>query len=308
LAGRADPMRALKNCSRKHSPVPERGGAITALAVLKVAARSALGQGFCREVPSHRILEDNDLPAQSGIAVVTASASGIGREIARSLGRDGYRVVISDIDREGGAALARELDAEFRTCDMRQPAEIEALFDGLGPIDVLVNNAGIAGPTRPLPEISREQWQEVIDVNLTAAFLTCRIAVPGMIAARKGSIVNLSSVAGKIGYPNRSPYCASKWAVLGLTASLAREVGRHGVRVNAILPGTVRGPRIADVIAKYAQANGIGNAEAERHYLARQATEAYVEPAEVAEMVSYLCSPHARSITGQFIGVDGGFE
>jgi NAD(P)-dependent dehydrogenase (short-subunit alcohol dehydrogenase family) len=96
--------------------------------------------------------------------------------------------------------------------------------------------------------------------------------------------------------------------VLGLTASLAREVGRHGVRVNAILPGTVRGPRITAVIAQYAQKNDISEAEAERHYLGRQATEAYVEATEIAAMVSYLCSPAARSITGQFIGVDGGFE
>jgi NAD(P)-dependent dehydrogenase (short-subunit alcohol dehydrogenase family) len=253
-------------------------------------------------------LEENNLPEPSGIAVVTASASGIGLEIARVLRRDGYRVVLSDIDRERGEVAAKELQAEFRTCDMRRPEQIETLFEGLGRIAVLVNNAGIAGPTRPLPEISRAQWQEVIDINLTAAFLTCRIVVPGMVAAGKGSIVNISSVAGKIGYPDRSPYCASKWAVLGLTASLAREVGRHGVRVNAIMPGTVRGPRITNVIARYAERNGVDVEAAERHYLARQATEAYVEPTEIAEMVSYLCSPHARSITGQFLGVDGGFE
>jgi NAD(P)-dependent dehydrogenase (short-subunit alcohol dehydrogenase family) len=252
--------------------------------------------------------EESDLPTQSGIAVVTASASGIGLEIARILRRDGYRIVLSDIDRERGAAAAQELQSEFRACDMRVPAEIEALFDGLGPIDVLVNNAGISGPTLPLPEISLAQWQEVIDVNLTAAFLTCRIVVPGMVVARRGSVVNMSSVAAKIGYADRSPYCASKWAVLGLTASLAREVGRYGVRVNAILPGTVRGPRIANVIAQFAQRNGISSEDAERHYLARQATGAYVEPTEIAETVSYLCSPRARSITGQFIGVDGGFE
>jgi NAD(P)-dependent dehydrogenase (short-subunit alcohol dehydrogenase family) len=252
--------------------------------------------------------KESGLPTQPGIAVVTASASGIGFEIARILRRDGFRVVLSDIDRGRGAAAARELQAEFRACDMRVPTEVEALFDGLGPIEVLVNNAGIAGPTLPLPQISLPQWQEVIDVNLTAAFLACRIVVPGMVAARSGSIVNLSSVAGKIGYPDRSPYCASKWAVLGLTASLAREVSRYGVRVNAILPGTVRGPRIAYVIAQYAQRNGISIEAAERHYLARQATEAYIEPVEIAEMVSYLCSPRARSITGQFIGVDGGFE
>jgi NAD(P)-dependent dehydrogenase (short-subunit alcohol dehydrogenase family) len=191
---------------------------------------------------------------------------------------------------------------------VRQPADIEALFAGLEGIEVLVNNAGISGPTRPLPQITLSEWQEVMDVNLTAPFLACRLVVPAMVAAGRGSIVNLSSVAGTIGYPDRSPYCASKWAVLGLTASLAREVGRHGVRVNAILPGTVRGPRIAGVIARYAEQNGIPFAEAERHYLGRQATGAYIEPQEIAAMVSYLCSPAARSITGQFLGVDGGFE
>ncbi len=248
------------------------------------------------------------MPEQQGIAVVTASASGIGLEIARTLARDGYRVVLSDVDAARGEAAARELKAEFRPCDLRRPAEIERLLAGLGTIEVLVNNGGISGPTRPLPEITLAKWQEVMDVNLTAQFLACRLVVPGMVAAGRGSIVNLSSVAGRIGYPNRSPYCASKWAVLGLTASLAREVGAHGVRVNAILPGTVRGPRIAGVIERYAQQNAISVADAERHYLGRQATGAYIEPSEIAAMVSYLCSPAARSITGQFIGVDGGFE
>jgi NAD(P)-dependent dehydrogenase (short-subunit alcohol dehydrogenase family) len=242
------------------------------------------------------------------IAVVTASASGIGLEIARALLRDGYRVILSDIDRARGEAVAAELGGEFRACDVRKPEQIEALFAGLGSIAVLVNNAGIAGPTAALPQVEIAQWKDVVDINLTAMFLTCRLVVPGMVAAGKGVIVNMSSVAGKIGYPNRSPYCATKWAVLGLTASLAREVGEHGIRVNAILPGAVRGPRIERVIAAHAQAENIGIAEAERYYLARQATGAFIEPQEIAEMVSYLCTPHARSITGQFIGVNGGFE
>ncbi len=242
------------------------------------------------------------------VAVVTASASGIGREIARALTRDGYRTIVSDIDVANGEAAAAELGAEFRRCDVRRPTDIEALFDGLGPVTVLVNNAGISGPTAAVPQIEIAQWQDVVDVNLTAMFLTCRLVVPGMVAAGHGIIVNMSSVAGTIGYPNRSPYCATKWAVLGLTASLAREVGKNGVRVNAILPGTVRGPRIESVIAGYAEQNDISIAEAEQWYLARQATGAYIEPQEIAEMVSYLASPKARSITGQFIGVNGGFE
>ncbi|MBI1204093.1 MAG: SDR family oxidoreductase [Rhodopseudomonas sp.] len=242
------------------------------------------------------------------VAVVTASASGIGREIARVLVRDGYRTIVSDIDVARGQETAAELNAEFRACDVRQASQIEALFDGLGTIDVLVNNAGISGPTAPLHQIEIAQWQDVVDVNLTAMFMACRLVVPGMLAAGKGVIVNMSSVAGTIGYPNRSPYCATKWAVLGLTGSLAREVGKNGIRVNAILPGTTRGPRIESVIAGYAEKNNISVADAEAWYLARQATGAYVEPQEIAEMVSYLCSPKARSITGQFIGVNGGFE
>ena len=242
------------------------------------------------------------------VAVVTASASGIGREIARVLVRDGYRTIVSDIDVARGQETAAELNAEFRACDVRRASQIEALFDGLGTIDVLVNNAGISGPTAPLHQIDVAQWQDVVDVNLTAMFMACRLVVPGMLAAGKGVIVNMSSVAGTIGYPNRSPYCATKWAVLGLTGSLAREVGKNGIRVNAILPGTTRGPRIESVIAGYADKNNITVAEAEAWYLARQATGAYVEPQEIAEMVSYLCSPKARSITGQFIGVNGGFE
>ena len=242
------------------------------------------------------------------VAVVTASASGIGRESARALARDGYRVIVSDVDIDRGEATAAEIKAEFRACDVRKPDQIDALFSGLGTIAVLVNNAGIAGPTAPLTEIDLATWNDSININLTAMFLTCRIAVPGMVTAGKGTIVNMSSVAGKIGYPNRSPYCATKWGVLGLTASLAREVGRHGVTVNAILPGAVRGDRIERVIAAHARAENIGIEQAERYYLARQATEAFIEPQEIAEMISYLCTPAARSITGQFIGVNGGFE
>jgi NAD(P)-dependent dehydrogenase (short-subunit alcohol dehydrogenase family) len=240
--------------------------------------------------------------------VVTASASGIGRETARALVRDGYRVIVSDVDVAKGEATAAELKAEFRPCDVRKPAEIEALFKGLGTIRVLVNNAGIAGPTTPLPEIDLATWQDSIDINLTSMFLTCRIVVPGMITAGKGTIVNMSSVAGKIGYANRTPYSATKWAVLGLTASLARECGPHGVTVNAILPGAVRGDRIERVIAAYARAQNVGLKEAEAYYLTRQATGAFIEPQEIAEMISYLATPKARSITGQFIGVNGGFE
>jgi len=129
-----------------------------------------------------------------------------------------------------------------------------------------------------------------------------------LMRGQGGAIINMASVAAKIGYPNRAPYAASKRAVLGFTASLAREVAEHGIRVNAILPGSVRGERIMRVIRAYAQANGLSEADATAHYLRRQATGRLVEPEEIAAMVLHLASDAARSITGQFISIDGGFE
>lgn len=241
-------------------------------------------------------------------ALVTASAAGIGLVTVRRLRAAGWEVVLSDLPSSDGAACAAEIGAEWVPCDLRDPRQIAALAEAAGDVGLLVNNGGIAGPTLPVAEMPPEAWNEVLAVNLTAPFLLCRALVPRMVAAGAGLIVNIASVAAKIGYPNRSPYAASKWGLLGLTATLAREVGAAGVRVNAILPGSVRGPRIAAVIAAYAEANGLPLREAEAHYLRRQATGRFVEPEEIAETILFLASDAARSITGQFLGVDGGFE
>ena len=242
------------------------------------------------------------------LVAITAAAGGIGLAIAEALAERGYDVVLSDIDADKGEREARRLGARFRRCDVREPAEIEALLEGLDPLYGLVNNAGIAGPTAPVPEIAPAAWREVLDANLTAAFLACRIAAPRMTAAGEGAIVNMGSVAGRVGFAGRAPYCASKWGLLGLTATLARELGPSGVRVNAVLPGSVRGERMRGVIERFARSRGITVAEAEDYYLRRQATGRFVEPREVAETVAFLLGDSARSITGQFIGVDGGFE
>jgi NAD(P)-dependent dehydrogenase (short-subunit alcohol dehydrogenase family) len=241
-------------------------------------------------------------------ALVTASASGIGLVTVRRLRAAGWEVVLSDLPESEGAARAAECGAEWVPCDLRDAAQIAALAAAAGEVGLLVNNGGLAGPTLPVAEMPPEAWEEVLAVNLTAPFLLCRALVPRMVAAGAGLVVNIASVAAKIGYPNRSPYAASKWGLLGLTATLAREVGAAGVRVNAILPGSVRGPRIAAVIAAYAVANRVPLAEAEAHYLRRQATGRFVEPEEIAETILFLASDAARSITGQFLGVDGGFE
>ena len=151
------------------------------------------------------------------LAVVTASASGIGLKIAEALIRNGFRVVMSDIDGVRGAAEAARLGAVFRSCDVRDDAQLVALFEGLGTVSALVNNVGIAGPTAPVWELPVAAFREVVEVNLISHFRACQLAVPGMMAARAGAIVNLASVAGKIGFVNRSPYAASKWGVRGLT-------------------------------------------------------------------------------------------
>jgi NAD(P)-dependent dehydrogenase (short-subunit alcohol dehydrogenase family) len=241
------------------------------------------------------------------LAVVTASASGIGLVVAKALAADGWQVAMSDID-PAGEAEARKIGASFTLCDMGKPAEIKAMFAQLGPATLLVNNSGMAGPTLPVAELPVEEWQRVIDVNLTAHFVCAQCVIPGMIARGGGVIVNMSSVAGRIGQPNRAPYVASKWGVRGLTATLARELAPYNIRCNAILPASVRGARIERVIKAYAEKNRISVAEAEQHYLSRQASRAYVEPEEIAETILFLASDKAKSITGQFIGLDGAFD
>lgn len=243
-----------------------------------------------------------------GKALITAAASGIGAAIALKAKAEGFEVTISDIDRPGGERLAAEHGLAFVPCDLTVEAEIVALVRRVGAVGLLVNNGGISGPTAPVTEVSTADWERVFAVNVTAPFIACREMVPLMRAAGGGAIVNMASVAAKIGYPNRAAYAASKRAVLGLTASLAREVGGDGITVNAVLPGAVRGERIEGVIARYAEANGVTLAEAQAVYLGRQATGRFIEPEEIAALVVFLASGAARSITAEFISVDGGFE
>jgi NAD(P)-dependent dehydrogenase (short-subunit alcohol dehydrogenase family) len=241
-------------------------------------------------------------------ALVTAAASGIGLVVVRALRDAGWTVVLSDLPGSEGALRAAECGADWVPCDLRDPAQIAALAEDAGDVFLLVNNGGIAGPTLHVADMPPEDWAEVMAVNLTAPFLLSRAVVPGMAARGAGVIVNMASVAARIGHPGRSPYVASKWGLLGFTATLAREVGAQGIRVNAILPGSVRGERIARVLSAYAEANALAPDEAEARYLARQATGRFVEPEEIAATVLFLASDAARSITGQFIGVDGGFQ
>ncbi|WP_198384036.1 SDR family NAD(P)-dependent oxidoreductase [Roseomonas sp. KE2513] len=240
--------------------------------------------------------------------LITAAAAGIGAAIARRAKADGYDVIISDVDQEKGEQLAKEVGLTFVRCDLAREAEVVSLIGQVGLVDLLVNNGGVSGPTAPVAEVSTADWERVFAVNVTATFVACREMVRLMRPAGRGTIVNMSAAAAKIGYPNRAAYAASKRAVLGLTASLAREVGADGIRVNAVLPAAVRGERMDTVIERYATANGVSIAQAEATYLRRQVTGRFIEPEEIAALILFLATDEARSITGEFISIDGGFE
>jgi NAD(P)-dependent dehydrogenase (short-subunit alcohol dehydrogenase family) len=184
----------------------------------------------------------------------------------------------------------------------------EDLRQSLGGLDVLINNAGIAGPTAAVEDIDPEGWSRTLVVNITGQFLCARRAVPLLKAAGGGSIINVSSAAGRLGYPLRTPYAASKWAVIGFTKSLAMELGPHDIRVNALLPGIVAGDRMRRVIAARAAAQNVSYDEIAGRYLAQVSLRRMVSYDDLAAMVLFLCSPEGRNISGQSLGVCGNVE
>jgi NAD(P)-dependent dehydrogenase (short-subunit alcohol dehydrogenase family) len=251
---------------------------------------------------------------QAGLRVlVTGGASGIGWAIALMLQEQGARVHLCDASSELLAQARRQRpEMSGSVADVADAQHVDRLFDdvrqSLGGLDVLVNNAGIAGPTAAVEEISPDDWSRTMAVNITGQFLCARRAVPFLKAAGGGSIINMSSAAGRLGYPLRTPYVASKWAVIGFTQSLAMELGPHDIRVNALLPGIVEGERIRRVITARADAQGVSYDEMERQYLGQVSLRRMVTPADVAAMVLFLCSPAARNISGQSLGVCGNVE
>jgi len=246
-------------------------------------------------------------------AVVTAGAAGIGRAIAAALIDHGVRVHVCDVDQAALTAFATAYPAAGTTlADVAEEADVARLFAqaraGLGGLDVLINNAGIAGPTGAVEEIAPAEWRRCLDVGLTGQFLCTQQAVPLLKAAGGGAIVNMSSAAGRFGYAWRTPYAAAKWGVIGFTQSLAKELGPANIRVNAILPGIVAGPRIERVIAARAQQTGVDYAVMEKTYLDRVSLRRMVTAEDVAGTVLWLISAAGGNISGQSIGVDGNVE
>jgi NAD(P)-dependent dehydrogenase (short-subunit alcohol dehydrogenase family) len=251
-----------------------------------------------------------DLGIKDLRVLVTAGASGIGLEIARAFGREGARVYICDVD-EQALAEARKSDPQLTqsVCDVADRAQVARLFDNtlkaLGGLDCLVNNAGIAGPTGRVEEINPEDWDRCLAVDITGQFNCVRLAVPHLKQSKNASIMNLSSQAGKHGFPLRSAYAAAKWGVIGFTKSIAMELGPFGIRVNALLPGLVAGDRIRRVIEAKAQQAGASFKEQEAAMFRSVSIKEYVTPQQLADMVVYTASPRAKTVSGQAISVCG---
>jgi NAD(P)-dependent dehydrogenase (short-subunit alcohol dehydrogenase family) len=245
--------------------------------------------------------------------MVTAAGSGIGRAIARAFADAGASVHICDADEallELATADYPEIVAECLdvTDEMALERWFDDVLDDLDGLDVLVNNAGIAGPTAAIEDMDYDGWQRCLAVCLDSQFLACRRAVPVMKDQGSGSIINISSTAGLYGLPYRTPYAAAKWGVIGFTKSLAAETGRWNIRVNAICPGAVEGARMERVIAAEAAASGRSPEAVRADYTQGVSLKRFVKPEDIAAMALFLASPAASMISGQAITVDGHTE
>lgn len=243
--------------------------------------------------------------------LVTAGAAGIGLAIATRFQELGAAVFVTDIN-EAAVESARAAGFAASVSDVSDEAQVRALMDTvaaeLGGLDVLVNNAGIAGPTGPIETLDAAAWKATFDVNIHGQFYCIKHALPLLRAAEDGAIVNLSSAAGRLGMAGRSPYSASKWAVVGLTKTLAIELGGDGIRVNAICPGAVNGPRIDAVVEAKAAMLGRPVAEVSDLYHRQSSLNRLVEASDIANMAVFLASGLARSVNGQAMAVDGNTE
>ena len=254
------------------------------------------------------------LPGLRGKKIaITAGASGIGYAIAGLLTAQGAQIAICDVDAAALMQARATLGAKIALqADVSDDAAVDAFFDKVqeefNGLDALVNNAGVAGPTGNVEDLSPAAWRHCIDVCLTGQFLCSRRAVPLIKANGGGSLVNISSAAGKHGYAFRTPYSAAKFGVIGLTQSLAKELGPSNIRVNAVLPGIVEGPRMDGVIQARAEATGVSFDAMRDTYLHNVSLRRMVSPEDVAATVAFLISDAGANLSGQSLCVDGNVE
>ena len=245
--------------------------------------------------------------------LISGAASGIGRSIAEAFIATGAQVHICDMSTDAIAEfLKANPNASATQADVASPNDIDRVFAEFGEkyaqLDILINNAGIAGPSAAVEDVATDVWDQCIAVNLSGAFYMANRAVPLLKKAGGGSIINMSSSAGLFGTPMRSPYAASKWGLIGLTKTWAMELGPHNIRVNAVCPGCVSGPRIDGVIERDARERGVSPQEIRDVYQRQSSMRTFVSPEEIAATVLFLTSAEAARISGQAMSVDGHTE
>lgn len=252
----------------------------------------------------------SDSAAAPQRVLVTGGAGGIGLAITRAFVDAGARVHVADPDAAALAAVTNGVDAVTGSvCDITDPTAVTAmlgdLVTALGGLDVLVNNAGIAGPTAPVDEYAPDAWDAVVAVNLTGTFAVTRRAIPLLKQSPAGSIIVMSSLAGRFGYPNRVAYATTKWGLVGFTKTLALELGPFGITANSIHPGAVEGERVRQVLRGRAERSGRTTDEEAERALDNQSIRRFADPVDIAALIVFLAGPHARSISGQMIPIDG---
>jgi NAD(P)-dependent dehydrogenase (short-subunit alcohol dehydrogenase family) len=249
------------------------------------------------------------------VAIITGASKGIGRVMSETFAREGASVVCAArsahlVDETaaragaaGGRAIAVAADA---STEAGARAIVDAALAAFGRLDTLVNNAGDGGPTKPIQDYSIDDWFYTVNSCLTSAYLCARFAVPAMIGAGRGAIVNIASMAGRRGLPYRVGYCAAKAGQIGMTYGLAVELGRHNITVNAIAPGAVSGDRIDRVIKGQADIRGVDVEKMRQTFVDRAPLRRMSTPEDIAALAAFLCSDHARNISGQCIPVTAG--
>ena len=249
------------------------------------------------------------------VAVITGGGRGIGRAIALAYAQEGAQLVLAsrsveNLEETRAAVTKLGTEAVVVPTDIRSLESVEALakqtIEHFGHVDVLVNNSGVGGPSAPLWEIAPADWEETFAVNVTGTYLCCRAFLPHMVQHRSGSVIVIASMTGKRPLINRTPYAASKMALIGLVRTLAWEAGQYSIRVNAISPGPVEGERIEWVIRKQAEARGISLDEARQAFTRDSPLGRLIPPTDVAKAAVFLASDLAVSVTGEDLNVSAG--
>ncbi|MER9677005.1 SDR family oxidoreductase [Mesorhizobium sp. M0208] len=250
-----------------------------------------------------------DLALKGKRVLITAGANGIGKVVAEHFVAEGAKVLVCDVDDEAIRIAEEKANVIAIKADVSDSKAVAKLFEEidrrLGGLDVLINNAGTSGPSKPVEDVTDEEWRATLAVNVDGAFYCARAAVPRLKQARGGTVVNMSSTAGFLPYSLRTPYCTAKYGIIGLTEVMAMELGPHNINVNAICPGNVDSPRLERVNQMASASRGISIEQINKTMLEQQSMRRLVSMHDIAAMMVYLCSPQGRIISGQSLAIDG---